>query len=236
MLMKGFRVLLIMINYLLCTSRTETASSLCIFTKRILSSSIVVMILISFIVVPSVQTANGYYAFYKKWGTWGAGDGQFQLPTDIAVDSTGRIFVADSANHRIQKFLLANVCPGSSTQIVPGVCLVKKWGEYGTGNGQFNWPRGIAVDHSGRVYVADLNNHRIQMFKGIGTFIRAWGTQGSGDGQFKSPTDVAVDSLGYVYVADHNNRTQVFYWKTDVGGTGGTGGNESSIAANLTGR
>jgi tripartite motif-containing protein 71 len=211
MLMKGVRVLLIMINYLLSTNRIETASSRSSFMQRVLRLSIVVTILITFIVSPSLQTANADYAFYKKWGTPATGNGQFSLPMETAVDSTGRVYVADMGNHRIQKFLLANACPGSSIQIVPGVCLVKKWGELGSGNGQFNLSRGVVADASGRVYVADVNNNRIQMFKGVGTFIRAWGTPGIGNGQFNHPSDIAVDSLGYVYVTDtFNHRIQKF--------------------------
>jgi tripartite motif-containing protein 71 len=154
---------------------------------------------------------NPGVCFVIKWGTEGSGDGQFNYPEGIAVDSTGRIYVTDNGNHRIQKFLLPNACPPSSIQIVPGVCLVKKWGEFGSGNGQFKWPFGIATDSSGRVYIADPGNNRIQMFKGNGAFIRAWGTPGSGNGQFGEPRDVSVDEFGRVYVDDmDNHRVQRF--------------------------
>ena len=42
--------------------------------------------------------------------------------------------------------------------------FVTKWGSFGSGNGQFNDPNGVAVDGSGNVYVADSNNNRIQKF------------------------------------------------------------------------
>jgi DNA-binding beta-propeller fold protein YncE len=67
------------------------------------------------------------------------------------------------------------------------------------------YPRGISVDGSGNVYVADTNNHRVQVFTGTGTFVRKWGGTGTGDGQFNAPTGIVVDGSGNVYVADTNN-------------------------------
>ena len=92
--------------------------------------------------------------------------------------------------------------------------FITHWGTKGSGNGQFDWPMGVAVDSSGNVYVSDLHNNRIQKFTSDGTFITKWGTEGSGNGQFMYPWGIAVDSSGRVYVADdHNYRMQVFLWK-----------------------
>ena len=89
--------------------------------------------------------------------------------------------------------------------------FVLKWGSSGSEDGQFYSPRGMAVDSSERVYVADMNNHRIQKFSSSGTFLTKWGSLGSGDGQFNYPMGVAVDSSGGVYVAEMNNhRIQKF--------------------------
>jgi tripartite motif-containing protein 71 len=86
-----------------------------------------------------------------------------------------------------------------------------KWGSYGSGDGQFSEPWGIAVDSNENVYVVDRNNNRIQVFSNTGTFLRKWGTYGTDDGQFIGPTGIAVDSYGNVYVADtYNSRIQVF--------------------------
>ena len=86
-----------------------------------------------------------------------------------------------------------------------------KWGTFGRGDGQFRFPRGVAVDSTGNVYVADQGNHRVQKFTSTGTFVTKWGTEGGGDGQFFYPGGVAVDSTGNVYVADEgNNRVQKF--------------------------
>lgn len=85
--------------------------------------------------------------------------------------------------------------------------FLRKWGTLGSGDGQFNWPVGVAVDASGNVYVADSGNHRIQKFTSSGAFITNWGTQGTGDGGFNRPYGVAVGASGNVYVADSfNNR------------------------------
>ena len=69
-------------------------------------------------------------------------------------------------------------------------------GIFGTGDGQFNLPFGVAVNPStGNVYVADTNNHRIQVFDTSGTFITKFGISGSGDGQFSAPVGVAVNPV-----------------------------------------
>jgi DNA-binding beta-propeller fold protein YncE len=46
---------------------------------------------------------------------------------------------------------------------------ITQWGTNGTGNGQFSWPYGVAVDGSGNVYVSDWGNGRIQKFTSTGT-------------------------------------------------------------------
>jgi streptogramin lyase len=79
------------------------------------------------------------------------------------------------------------------------------------GDSKFNNPKGVAVDTSGNVYVADFGKHRIQKFTSDGTFLITWGSWGSGDGQFSHPYGVAVDTSGNVYVADLvNSRIQKF--------------------------
>jgi len=80
-----------------------------------------------------------------------------------------------------------------------------KWGSEGTGNGQLQYPEGIAVDSQGYVYVADTGNYRIQKFNSSGGYITKWGSYGSGNGQFKYPTGIAVDSSANVYVTDSGN-------------------------------
>jgi len=89
--------------------------------------------------------------------------------------------------------------------------FVLKWGEPGTGDGQFNRTRGIAIDSNDNVYVGDYNNYRVQKFNSTGGFILKWGTGGNGTGQFGTPWCLAVDSNDNVYVADSwNHRIQKF--------------------------
>jgi hypothetical protein len=140
----------------------------------------------------------GAQVFLLEWGAAGAGDGQFNQPSGIAVDSAGDVYVADTANHRIQKF---------DDQ---GNFLLKL-GAQGSGAGQFNAPKGVAVDSADNVYVVDSGNHRIQKFTANGSFVTAWGSLGSGPGRFNQPFGVAVDSLDNVYVTDTgNDRVQKF--------------------------
>ena len=127
------------------------------------------------------------------WGGYGSEEGQFNYPSDIAVDGSGYVYVADAFNNRIQKF--------TSDGIFQAVI-----GTSGYEDGQFNHPYGVYADNSG-VYVADCYNHRIQKFNSAGEFQSKWGSYGAGLGQFNHPFDVAVYAPYYTYiiVADHDN-------------------------------
>ena len=92
-----------------------------------------------------------------------------------------------------------------------GYKVVGKWGKTGTGNGQFVNANGIAVDKGGNVYVADSDNHRIQVFAASGKFVRKWGSHGDGSGQFDIAEDVEIAPDGTVWAADQqNSRIQAF--------------------------
>ena len=150
-------------------------------------------------------TSNGTYV--SQFGSQGTAGGEFNGPYGIAVDGSGNIYVTDKGNDRVEKFL------DDGTGTFPFQC---QFGSYGTGDGQFNQPLGIAVDSSGYVYVADSLNDRIQKFysppPGLNYVFHAkWGSYGSGDYQFWTAHEVCVDSSGAVYVADFgNNRVQKF--------------------------
>ena len=91
------------------------------------------------------------------------------------------------------------------------LAAIRTWGTQGSGPGQFQDPRGVAIGPEGRVYVADGGNHRVQVFDSEGRFLRQWGTQGSSPGQFQEPWGLAVAPNGDIYVADTwNHRVQVF--------------------------
>jgi sugar lactone lactonase YvrE len=108
----------------------------------------------------------------------------------VAVDAQGNVYVADTWNHRIQKF-------------DPSGKFLLKW----TGqNGGFWGPRGIALDPQGNVYVTDTGNKRIQKFDPNGRFQAQMGSAGAGPGQLNEPIGLAVGADGTVNVADTNNR------------------------------
>ncbi|MGD0176101.1 MAG: hypothetical protein ABSC50_04665 [Candidatus Bathyarchaeia archaeon] len=137
--------------------------------------------------------------FLLKWGSSGSGNGQFNEPYGLAVDSAGNVYVTDIGNDRVEKFTSTGA-------------FLNWWGSLGSGNGQFSSPKGVAVDSAGNVYVTDVDNDRVEEFAGTGTFITKWGSGPSpGNGQFNHPGGVAVDSAGNVYVADRfNNRVELF--------------------------
>ena len=136
-----------------------------------------------------------------KWGSEGAGNGQFKTPHGVAIDSKNNIYITDMDNFRVQKF----DSKGN---------FITKWGGEGLGDGQFSKVTpGIDVDYSSDyVYVIDKENALVQKFTTDGKFITKWGAEGLGDGQFKKPEDIAVNSkTGNVYVTDTgNSRIQVF--------------------------
>ncbi len=153
--------------------------------------------------IQKFTTIGGYVT---QWGnsapTTGGGNGQFNSPYGVAVDSLGNVYVVDTGNNRIQYF-------------DPSGNYLGQWGTTGSGPGQFSTPYGVAVNSSGIVYVGD-NNDRIQEFTTIGGYITQWGTYGSGTSQFNTPEGLALDSSGNVYVVDYgNDRIEKF---TSTGG------------------
>jgi DNA-binding beta-propeller fold protein YncE len=105
----------------------------------------------------------------------------------------------------------SNRLDDTPTGVAPSYMFLRKWGSKGNGDGQFNFPTGIAVDNSGNLYVADKENHRVQKFSSEGAFLLKWGREGTGKGQFYFPIGVAVDSAGNLYVVDEgNHRIQKF--------------------------
>jgi uncharacterized protein (TIGR03663 family) len=156
-------------------------------------------------------------------GEPGNAQGQFAAPHGLAVAPDGSLYVADSNNHRIQKF-------DASGKFVLEFGIFSGPNNPNPASGTFNEPWGVAVGPDGSVYVADTWNHRIQKFDSSGKFITMWGTPGQTDingqgGIFWGPRGVAVDKNGRVYVTDTGNkRIEVFSsdgeFITQFGGVG----------------
>ena len=160
-------------------------------------------------------------AAIRVWGAPGGGPGEFNRPRDVAVGPDGFIYVADTFNHRIQKF---------DRQ---GNYLLE-WGGFGMVEsdadgelGRLNEPWGLTVSDDGSVYVADTWNHRVQKFTAAGEPELAWGRFGDKTDleNMWGPRDVAIGPLGQVYVADTGNkRVSVFSAEGDPVRQIGSGG------------
>jgi len=127
----------------------------------------------------------------------------FHYPTNVAFGADGALYVSDGyGNARVHKFSAA------------GEHLFS-WGEPGDGPGQFNLPHGIDLDSQGRVYVADRENSRVQIFTSEGKFLDAW------TGLVR-PTQVQVDPDDNVFITEVGKRHGLFSWMvSDPTETGG---------------
>jgi uncharacterized protein (TIGR03437 family) len=157
----------------------------------------------------------------------------------VAVDASGSLYIADPFNERILRV--------GTNGIISTIAGTGQAGFSGDGSlataAMFSTPSGVALDASGNVYVADLDNNRIRRVVQGGTVTTIAGTASSvGDGgpsrqaRLTSPNSVAVDSSGNLYIADPNaNRVRKVTPSgtiTTVAGTGQTGrGGDNGPAA-----
>ena len=153
-------------------------------------------------------TPAGVVSTLAGSGTIGSADGpgisaSFNLPTGVAVDAAGNVYVADRTNHKIRKITSAGVVStlaGSGAQGSTDATGILA---------SFNFPTGIEVDAAGNVYVAEAGNYKIRKITsaGVVSTLAGSGALGSTDGpgtaaSFYIPHDVAVDALGNVYVGE----------------------------------
>ncbi len=150
-----------------------------------------------------VQEFSKTGEFIRQFGSEGTGNGQFFRPTDIALDAKGNVWVLDRGFGPLFKARVQEFSPTGT--------YMAQFGSYGSENGQFKSPTGIAIDFEAHVWVADTENNRVQEFTSTGAFIRKFGSEGTGNGQFKSPSGIVTDSEGNAWVTDTgNDRLQKF--------------------------
>lgn len=89
--------------------------------------------------------------------------------------------------------------------------ILKRIGQRGVGQGEFNFPTYIWIDKFGKIFIVDSMNFRIQVFSADGEFITAFGKIGDVSGSFARPRGIATDSDGNIYVVDALfNTVQIF--------------------------
>ena len=130
--------------------------------------------------------------YQKQWGRNGTGDSEFRIVHDVAVDSKGRIYVADRENHRVQVF------DGEGQ-------LLAKWTDVGSPWGLYYAARENAV------YMCDGYANRVLKLNTEGQILGVLGSYGKTPGKFDFAHNIAVDSMGAIYVAEIKNwRIQKF--------------------------
>jgi len=168
----------------------------------------------------STELANDV-CFVDEFGTTGDGDGEFDLPSGLALDTNNDIlYVADAGNDRIQIIDVDGTCDDTDDEYLANdVCFVDEFGGSGSSDGKFNSPSGLALDtNTDYLYVADTDHNEIQIINIDGNcsgtaelandvcFVDKFGEEGDRKGEFKSPSGLALDiSSDMLYVADTDN-------------------------------
>src|SRR5579863_7664693 len=130
--------------------------------------------------------------------------GTFSLPTNVAVDSDGNVYVTDTLNARVEIF----DADGG---------FISTFGKRGDGPAQFDRPKGIAVDSDGHIWVVDAAQDRIKVFDRTGQLLIYFGQSGTLPGQFGSAFGIAIDKKNRVITSEQfPGRVQVFRYVTDA--------------------
>ena len=157
---------------------------------------------------------DGHWVMARSAMALGTIKGSLQFPQQpgglwgVAVSpANGSVFVCDVGKSQIHVFDVERK-------------HVRTFGQRGMGEGQLYFPRGIDLTANGQLYVANLGNNCVSVFREDGTFIRTIGR-----GKLRYPSDVSVHSSGLVYVADgDNHRIAVFSQEGELVRTFGSEG------------
>lgn len=139
-------------------------------------------------------------------GITGSENNQLNRPNGIYVNDRQTIYIADTNNHRIQKWIV-NSTFGWTVAGISGIS--------GSSLSQLFYPESVVVDINGYMYIVDEGNNRVVRWApnaSSGVCIAACtGIQGTNPNQFYYPIDLAFDSQGSLYVSDDgNSRVQRF--------------------------
>ncbi len=130
---------------------------------------------------------------------------KFRSPSDVAIDASGNIIIADRFNHLIRK-----LDPDGIVSTVAGANFLG-FADGASATAVFAFPFGVAIDASGNIIVADTNNHRIRSIAPNGIVSTIAGSEtnfidgASSTARFNAPTSVVTDASGNIIVADTNN-------------------------------
>jgi YD repeat-containing protein len=141
-------------------------------------------------------SAEGVYSTFYEISEGASASAVFE-PAALAVDASSNVWVADTGNNRVVEFRTSKVS-------VPGrhISSILTIGSAGAGTGQFNRPRGIALDPSGNVWATDTGNNRVQEFSAAGKPLARFGRVGGDAGQLSGPAGAATDASGNVWIAN----------------------------------
>ena len=120
-------------------------------------------------------------------GSFGIGDSQFLGPHGLFIKGDV-MYVADWGNHRIQK-------------LTTGGQILQRFGQHGTGQGQFQFPVSVIADQRDRLIVSDSINHRVVILDQAGTWLLTINGNVPGSHGFQYPFSVALDPQGNIHVA-----------------------------------
>jgi len=129
--------------------------------------------------------------------------GQFSVPTNVAVDADGNLYVTDMYNNRVEVF----DADGN---------FIRQWGKSGDRPGTFSRPKGIAIDADGHVWVADAVQDILQCYTADGRFLMWMGGHGLFPGQFRALAGLYVDKNNRIFTSEqYPGRVQMFRYFTD---------------------